>query len=454
MRQMHKLLRFTKMILQSSKPKNAEKQNQDSDSMLLPAIIQNNRAAQQISAGELQRAIENGYLTIYYQPLVTHEGQIHSAEALIRLVDPAKGMISPRHFIPLAEQTGLINTLTKWVIINVCAQLKAWGESGHAICPISINLSPNVLINPNFFEFVKEQLGQQQIPAKYLQFEITEISQLSTKETISETLNNLRSLGITIALDDFGTGYSSLDYLRSFQVDSFKIDQVFIQNLDAKNTKNQTIVSTLVYLAKSLDLNIVAEGVEKYEQFQFLKQQEYPYMQGNLFSEPVPLSEFEELLQKGTLLPKCTTIKNNYQQIRKYYRFKFPHLVQAEMTVIEVNNKKVDLKTANILIEDISLGGLKIQSHLSLPVASNIRFRFIFTVMNETFDKTGKLLWKNEGKSKTYIYGVEFDKSQVDDERLAPIINQMTALRYNQREIPDTPFIYEDASMFFNKDVS
>mgnify|MGYP001321711615 FL=1 len=137
------------------------------------------------------------------------------------------------------------------------------------------------------------------------------------------------------------------------------------------------------------------------------------------------------------------------QQKRKYYRFAFTHPVLGNMTVIEVGNKTVDVGKAGILIQDVSLRGLKIQSDLSLPVTQNMRFLFEFNMMGETFNLPGKIRWKNDGKHDTYVYGVQLEANQRDDERLAPIINKMTALKKRNLEIPDTPFYYDDPNRYF-----
>ena len=163
--------------------------------------------------------------------------------------------------------------------------------SGKAVCPISINLSPKTLESPSFVPFVEDQLNKFSISPRLLEFELTETSLLSAKKNVLTSLNQLKSLGIKITLDDFGTNSTSFEYLRNFEVNKLKIDPIFISGLECDNHKDKTIVSSMIYLGKGLDLDIVAEGVEKYEQFHFLKQQECSLMQGYLFSEPIPVEE-------------------------------------------------------------------------------------------------------------------------------------------------------------------
>lgn len=305
-------------------------------------------------------------------------------------------------------------------------------------------------MNYQLVDYVKEQLEIYKIQANQLVFEITESQLLVSGDSVRGSLDGLRELGIPIAIDDFGTGYATFDYVRQFHPDSLKIDQVFIKNLDPTNIEDKTIIASILYLAKGLDMEIIAEGVKTYEQFEYLKQQECDFMQGYYFSEPLPAMEFENLLERGVINPEQRRTVFVKKERRRFYRFDFAHFVHGQMTVSEVNNKKMDTGSADILIKDICLGGLKFMSTLSLPIVSNIRFRFTFTICGEDFDLAGKLRWKNLGKANTFIYGMEFDLNKPDEQRLAATINKMVALKRRRKEIPDTPFIYEDPSLFFN----
>lgn len=189
------------------------------------------------------------------------------------------------------------------MIKKTCSQLRDWKNKGLIIQPISINLSPVRLAKDGFVEFVKQQLEIYHIPATYLKVEITENSLLKSDEDVLNALVELQKLGIKIAIDDFGTGYSSIEYLTTFHVDTLKIDQVFIKNMNPLNNKDATIVSSILYLAKGLDMQVVAEGVEKFEQLQFLKENACDYIQGYLFSRPVPARMYEKLLRVGYINP-------------------------------------------------------------------------------------------------------------------------------------------------------
>lgn len=416
-----------------------------------PFLTKVERKALETFRNDLLTAFEEGRITVHYQPIVTKEGNIQCAEALIRWYDPDNGYISPDEFIPLAEKTGLIEPITKWMIVKVCEQLKAWKIQDRTVCPISVNISPLNFANPSFVHFVKETIDQYIVSPKLLIFEITETSFLEMNDVVKKSLQQFRSMGIKIAIDDFGTGYSSFEYLRNFDFDKLKIDQIFIKYLDVANRKDTTIVSSIIHLAKGLGINLVAEGVEKYEQYQFLKQQECPLMQGYIFAKPAPVVEFESTLQKGKIYPNKLQSEKRTRENRKYFRFDFPYFVEGKMTIVEVNQSKVDVGSANVLIKDISLGGMKIHSNLSLPVISNMLFRLMFTIMGETFHVMGRLRWKNNEKANIYTYGFEFDLHSRDENRLALLINKMSALRKRQVEIPDTPYVYDDLVYYFAK---
>ncbi|MGJ9457966.1 EAL domain-containing protein [Oceanobacillus sp. CF4.6] len=402
---------------------------------------------------DMREAIVNEEFEIYYQPQVDpQDGLILGAEALIRWNHKDWGLVSPGEFISLAEENHLIHFIGDWVIQNVFAQLKQWKDKGITLRPISINVSPIRFMKKGLVELVSEQLALHQIPAKYIEFEITEGSLLKDEKRVLSTLKGLRDLGVKIAIDDFGTGYSSMEYLRKFKPDTIKIDQIFIKNLTNEDKIDRGIISSILHLAKSIDANIVAEGVEEYEQYEFLQQQECNSIQGYLFSKPVQLEKYEQMIQIGYLKPTKTKMKPVLQEERRdFFRFVFPYHVRGEMTITEVANRKVELGSTKILIEDVSLGGLKMVSSLKLPINEDMKFMFEFKLINELFDLNGILKWKNEEKADMYSYGVSFDLNQHDEDRLAPLINLMSTLRNANQEIPDTEFIYEDAHLFFLK---
>ncbi|NJO39283.1 MAG: EAL domain-containing protein [Cyanobacteria bacterium CRU_2_1] len=235
-------------------------------------------------------------LQVYYQPqvnLVT--GRIVGAEALLRMQHPELGWISPAMFISIAEETDLIIPLGAWVLQTVCHQAKRWQSIQNAPIRISVNLSAHQLKQPELTETVAQILTEADLPSDWLGLELTETAVMEDVERSVAMLQTLREMGIHLSVDDFGTGYSSLSYLKRLPIDTLKIDRSFVFNATT-DENDAAIVSTIITLAQSLNLRIIAEGVETREQYQFLHQRGCHAMQGYLFSPAVPAIQFEQIL--------------------------------------------------------------------------------------------------------------------------------------------------------------
>ncbi len=245
---------------------------------------------------ELRQAIDRNELTLYYQPQVNIQtGKVIGVEALIRWNHPQKGMISPGTFIPLAEESGLIVPIGKWVLHQACRQLKAWHNEDIHHLRMSVNMSLRQFFQEDLVETVAHALQEADLEPSYLVLEITESLAMNVERAIP-MLNALKDLGIQIAIDDFGTGYSSFNYLHQLPIDQLKIDQSFIHNL-TKDLNNEAIVETIITLAHHLKLDLTAEGVETQEQLAFLQERQCNGIQGFLISKPLPANEVEPLLR-------------------------------------------------------------------------------------------------------------------------------------------------------------
>ena len=246
---------------------------------------------------DLEVALERNQFTVHYQPIVdTDSAVIRSVEALLRWQHPARGMISPSLFIPLAEETGQINAIGRWVLNETCRQVRQWQlrvpHCGQLRA--SVNLSARQLHDPDLLHNVTEALRTSGLAPESLTLEVTE-SLLVADSNSTRTLEQLTALKVKIAIDDFGTGYSSLSYLHSFPVDTIKIDQSFVQKLDDSATSH-ALVRTVIDLARAVGGTTVAEGVENQRQLDILSDLKCDLVQGFLFSRPVPASDFTELL--------------------------------------------------------------------------------------------------------------------------------------------------------------
>jgi EAL domain-containing protein (putative c-di-GMP-specific phosphodiesterase class I) len=250
---------------------------------------------------DLRHAAARGELALVYQPIAAlATASVTGFEALLRWRHPERGVIPPSEFIPIAEETGLITPLGRWVLSEACRQLRQWEiELGaHPALSVSINVSPRQLSHPGLLAQIEESLLVHSVDPRRLKIEITESSFIEDPEAAAALLHRLRALGVHICLDDFGTGYSSLSTLHRFPVDLLKIDRSFFTEPGAEHPGAE-LVPTILRLARDLDLDVVAEGVETPEQAARLKRLRCGYVQGYWFSHPLPPGEAVALL-RGT----------------------------------------------------------------------------------------------------------------------------------------------------------
>ncbi|TVP90028.1 MAG: EAL domain-containing protein [Pseudomonadaceae bacterium] len=241
----------------------------------------------------LRKAVENDELSLHYQPLLNvRSGRTIGVEALLRWQHPTLGMIAPDRFIPLAEHSGLIVSIGRWVLQQACRQALAWHHKGLGLAFIAVNLSPRQFVQQDVVALVDEALQSTGLPARMLELEITESALMTHAEQSEQTLRQLKKLGVGLAIDDFGTGYSSLAYLRRFPIDRLKIDKSFLAGVPERPEDNQ-LVTTILDMAANMGLSAVAEGVETDAQWKFLQSRGCALCQGFLFSRPLPPEALE-----------------------------------------------------------------------------------------------------------------------------------------------------------------
>jgi diguanylate cyclase (GGDEF)-like protein/PAS domain S-box-containing protein len=247
---------------------------------------------------DLRNAIRGDELLVYYQPQVdAATGRIVAAEALLRWRHPRHGLISPGDFIPLAEEIGLIVPIGEWVLRRVCAQLSAWREAGLAGLRVAVNLSPRQFRQHNIVDMIRAAMADHDLPPGWLELEITEGSLMHNPEETAALLEELSEMGFHLAVDDFGTGYSSLAYLKRFPLHALKIDRSFVSDIET-NRDSAAIAAAVIALAHSLGLKVVAEGVERAAQMDYLRGLRCDIAQGFLYGRPMPADEFITLLER------------------------------------------------------------------------------------------------------------------------------------------------------------
>lgn len=263
----------------------------------------------------LRKATDAGAFELHYQPIVGADRRVRSLEALIRWPHPEKEMVSPADFIPVAEQTGLIVPIGRWVLNEATRQAAEWCRQGRAV-RVACNVSPVQFLRPDFVSTVTAALAKSGLPVSLLEIELTEGVLMNETADAIDKLHQIRRLGVTIAVDDFGTGYSSLSRLHQLPIDRLKIDRSFVSAVasadDQSSLRHRTaVVRSVVALARNLDLSLVAEGVETERQFRFLKHMGYDAMQGYLFSKPVPAAVVPGLLDRlGLATQQATRVRN------------------------------------------------------------------------------------------------------------------------------------------------
>ena len=263
-----------------------------------PAMNTRAVARQSIEAS-LRRALERQEFTVHYQPKVNlRTGEITGAEALLRWNHSTRGMVSPAEFIPVAEDCGLILPIGTWVLRESCRQVRSWHDQGLRLSSVAVNVSAIQFRDRHFLNDVFAILEETGLEPSFLELELTEGVLMKGGESIESVLKTLRARGIQIAIDDFGTGYSSLSYLRRFPADTLKIDQSFVRQITTA-PEDATIVSAIISMGRSLNMRVVAEGVETPEELEFLRAQQCDEAQGYYFSKPVGAPQFAELLRTG-----------------------------------------------------------------------------------------------------------------------------------------------------------
>ncbi len=251
--------------------------------------------------GSLRRALKQGEFILHYQPQIDiASGAMTGSEALIRWQDPHLGLVYPEKFVPIAEQTGLIVPIGRWVLREACCQVQAWLDVGLPAVPVAVNISAVEFRQKDFVDAVAQILKETGLAPGYLELELTESVLMHDAKSAASVLESLKAMGVRIAIDDFGTGYSSLSYLKRFPIDTMKNDQSFVRDI-ATDADDATIVSAMIGMGKNLNQRVIAEGVETQEQLAYLRTRQCAEVQGFLLSRPLAAEKFARMLAAGTV---------------------------------------------------------------------------------------------------------------------------------------------------------
>ncbi len=294
----HNQVSIEELFKQADTAMYAAKQAGRNRFMFFDPVMQNQLEAYSSLEADIQQALQLGQFELFYQVQVDSNGMATGAEVLLRWRHPERGLVFPDQFIPLLEETGLIIPVGLWVLRTACQQLNRWQQqTRNNPLILAVNVSARQFAEPSFIADIEAILQETNIRPSRLKLEITESMLLQHIESIIRTMHQLKGLGIRFSMDDFGTGYSSLQYLKRLPLDQLKIDQSFVRDIGIDNN-DDAIVSTIIAMAHSLGLSVIAEGVETEMQRNLLFSQGCHHYQGYLFSKPVPLAEFEALLEQ------------------------------------------------------------------------------------------------------------------------------------------------------------
>ncbi|NLY42632.1 MAG: EAL domain-containing protein [Clostridiaceae bacterium] len=402
-----------------------------------------------ILRNDLKKAMEKDQLKIYYQPIVNLiTDSILAAEALIRWEHPEWGVVSPAEFIAIAEETGCIIKIGDWLLREVCRNYKQWLNKGLPNIKISINYSTMQFLESDFVEKIKNIIDEHGLNPDFLIIEIKENMLMERTDKVITDIKRLQALGIQIALDNFGKGYSSLAYLASLNIDIIKIDGYFIKNINI-NEKNTTIIRYIIKMAKELKIKLVAEHVETLEQLDFLRELKCYTGQGHIFSKPVPLADFEEILAKRKCTPLVTQSVKVQQDRRKFFRIKFVQLLEADLSILEIKGKKVNVGNTKVLVKNIGPGGLCFISPIRFPIIREIILQFITQLIGEEIIVYGCPVWTREIDDGLFEYGVEFTFDENKRTELIRVLNQVQIKMKNDILFADGNFVSISPNSYF-----
>jgi len=390
-------------------------------------------------SNDLRKALERGELFLHYMPRVQSQTmEIVGVEALLRWNHPDWGLVSPSEFIPIAEETGLIVPIGEWVLREACLQHKRWQSMGLPSVTVSVNFSVQQLLQQNILQSIDQIIEETGVSPDRLEIEITESSFISNENAVTELLLELRKRKIKVSLDDFGTGYSSLYLLKRLALDTIKIDRSFIEEL-MTDRRNKSIIECIIQLAGELEMQVVAEGVETKEQFNYLREQRCDEIQGFYFSRPVEPDSILQLLSRKSckepvfLMPSKEVLVNR----RNSFRIDLKHCLLAEMTITMFRGSSVKLGSTEVLVKNIGPGGLRFMVGVKLPVNSDILLMFKTQMLNQKHVLYGFIVWYNELGKDIYEYGVQF---QLKEKQQDELINTLNFLAIKQRDglLPQT----------------
>lgn len=394
------------------------------------------------------KAIKRNQFEIYYQPIIKLKNKkILVAEALIRWDHPDWGLISPDEFIYLAEETGSIIEMEKWMLEEVCKNCQIMLKKGFPKLRLMLHFSSIQFYEKNFAQNIKNILNEYGLDPKFLIIQVTENILSKESENIQSNIQSLRSLGIKIALNDVNF---SISCLKIANFDTLIMDGSFLNNI-MTDKASAIITQTIVEMAKKLNIKLVATGIENWEQLSFLEKFGCYAGQGNIFSRPLPKASFKKMLEIGVCEPVLP--KNTYAVLvderRDYFRLIFHKYVKAELTILGIKEKKMGVGNTKILIKDIGPGGLCFISDIQFPVEREFALQFETSLMDKKIKVYGTPVHIEELNDHLYQYGVKFTIDENLRDELTKILFEVQTKIKISTVFEDTSFIADTPAVYF-----
>jgi len=401
---------------------------------------------------DLRKAIEKNELLIYYQPILhLKTGKIFGVEALMRWEHPEWGLVPPDEFIPIAESTGFIIPMGKWLLDQVCQDYVNWSEKGYPEIKMSVNYSGIQFFKVNFVDDILDTIKKYGLNPNFLILEITESVLIEHGKKTEMDLAELKRKGVQIAIDDFGTGYSSLAYLNAMNVDILKIDREFLLNVP-ENENSEKIFRAIINLARDLNIKIVAEGISNWKQLNYLKTFIGTVGQGYIYSKPLPIEAIEPKLAAGFIEPEKDYDESRLFNLerRQLFRVEFRKYLEADMTILEIGGVKAHVGNTKALIKNIGPGGLCFITNVKLPVKKDLILGFVTELMGKKVKVHGTPVWSEELEQGIHIIGLEFTFDENTRMGLTRLLNTVQIRVKKDYGFSDGNFVAGSIKRYFN----
>lgn len=386
---------------------------------------------------DLRYAIDRRQLIVHYQPRVDgRTNKIIGAEALVRWNHPIMGMLFPAEFITLAEESDAVIRIGQWTLDIVCSLIRKLINEGANPPKISINFSLFQFIHSDVPKTIEDALIFYELEGDYLEIEITEGTIKHNEKHVLNSINAIRDLGVFVALDDFGGNNSFLCNLKDLEIDTLKISRSFVKDIP-QDVENSKIITAMINLAHSLNMNVVANGVETLLQLNWLMNMNCSVIQGHLYSKAISEEEFKKLLKIGVCYPKESIIdyEGKYENRREFFRLNLKKPLGADMSIFKIGGKKVELGYTEVIVLDIGPGGLRFLSDMKIPVRADIILVFETEILSSELQLYGRIAWMRICEENIYEYGLEFILEEKQREALLQLLNQLQIQLKNHKGV-------------------